>query len=169
MCVRLVLQLHLHVQSSVYFWGEKMSSCEPDCVAEALHPIFPWHHYWLLIFLPPSHPSPLWCVKYHSCKNEGTFFPCCSHSSWKTWTELSLVVCDTVNKGLGGHTFSISSYFDSSAGMGGEERNKNKNKNKTSSCCSLLWEKELINAKGKQLEKRPLQGGLSLWLKLWLG
>lgn len=72
------------------------------------------------------------------------------------------MVCDIVNKGLGGHTFSISSYFDSSAGMGGEERNKNKNKNKTktSNCCSLLWEKELINAKGKQLEKRPLQGGL---------
>lgn len=37
------------------------------------------------------------------------------------------MVCDTVNKGLGGHTFSISSYFDFGAGMvGGRDQKKAK-------------------------------------------
>lgn len=53
------------------------------------------------------------------------------------------MVCDTVNKGLGGHTFSISSYFVSSTGMGlgggggegkkGGEKETNKQKPK------LIW------------------------------
>jgi len=52
------------------------------------------------------------------------------------------VVCDTVNKGLGGHTFSISSYFDSSAGMGlggGVEKGWRGEKERNKQKPKLIW------------------------------
>lgn len=52
-----------------------MSSCEPACVAETLHLIFPCHHYWLLILLPPSHPSPCDVLNITAAKMRARFFP----------------------------------------------------------------------------------------------
>lgn len=169
MCVRLVLQLHLDVRSSVYFWGEGTYGimwthlCGWD--------IFIWYFHGITIcfYLSCLLPISLSCdaLTITAVKMRHVL-PYHLHSSWKTWTDPSLVVCDTVNKGLGGHTFSISSYFDSSAGM---ERREKRNKNlkpqqiRPPNCSGLLWEKELINAKQRKEMKSRGGGERSLEIR----
>lgn len=52
-----------------------MSSCEPACVAETLHPIFPWHHYWLLILLPLPTLLPCDVLNITAAQMRARFFP----------------------------------------------------------------------------------------------